>query len=281
MNSDFTWTLWDVSLCDEHEENKLKQIPSGRAHPTRRLLRKPAENEKARGYGDFVSRSSVLLLFSFCGLTAYPPVRVPQGKVAASPVTCAVMLMFSKVSRNTQWGHAVFWRLFSLLHMPYCNGSTCITFFPVVVLGISGAAFRCQLSWQLFRILLLFIVRCHSGMLWSVPYNSIYNNKNTCNRDSPGGDTTKLIAAWGNEDTVSYHGIDNVAQGQEYLFADVGDSGVAPLAEIMSDDTVSYFDVTAVCSVSWNVLRHSFRPGVAKSHVCRNNVLIKNQEVTK
>lgn len=61
----------------------------------------------------------------------------------------------------------------------------------------------------------------------------------------PGVLPTRLLAAWGDDEAISYH-YTNVAKGQVILFGGVENSNVDLLDEIASSPNVSVFDVTAV-----------------------------------
>ncbi|CAM9945358.1 unnamed protein product [Scytosiphon promiscuus] len=55
---------------------------------------------------------------------------------------------------------------------------------------------------------------------------------------------TQLISAWGDTDTISYHGT-NVAKRKAYIFGDADDTDAEqPLADVKAAETTSYFDVT-------------------------------------
>lgn len=64
-----------------------------------------------------------------------------------------------------------------------------------------------------------------------------------------GSDPTKVIAAWGDGDVITYHGLENVAQAQEYLFASAAEFNTDPLAKITNNSNISYVDVVAVSEV--------------------------------
>lgn len=60
---------------------------------------------------------------------------------------------------------------------------------------------------------------------------------------------TTLIAAWGNSETISYHGIQS-AKGAVVVFGGEDSSDVDPLRELKSNPGVSFFDVTTVTAVA-------------------------------
>ena len=59
---------------------------------------------------------------------------------------------------------------------------------------------------------------------------------------------TRILTAWGDQDTVTYHGA-NFAKGQVILFGGVENSDVNPVAELTSDPGVSFFDVRPVRAI--------------------------------
>lgn len=56
---------------------------------------------------------------------------------------------------------------------------------------------------------------------------------------------TRILTAWGDEESVSYHGA-NFAKGQVTMFGGVENANVDPILEITSDPGVGFFDVRAV-----------------------------------
>lgn len=60
-----------------------------------------------------------------------------------------------------------------------------------------------------------------------------------------GAASTRILTAWGDQDTISYHGAD-FAKGQVILFGGVENSDFDPIAEVTSAPGVSYFDLRAV-----------------------------------
>ncbi len=56
---------------------------------------------------------------------------------------------------------------------------------------------------------------------------------------------TRLIAAWGDSESMTYHGTD-VAKGEVIMFGGAENADVEPLGDVMSDPDVSFFDITAV-----------------------------------
>ena len=61
----------------------------------------------------------------------------------------------------------------------------------------------------------------------------------------PGIVPTRLIAAWGNQDSITYHASD-VGLAQVILFGDDAEASTDPLVEIKAAEDISYFDVGAV-----------------------------------
>lgn len=57
--------------------------------------------------------------------------------------------------------------------------------------------------------------------------------------------TTRILTAWGDQDTVTYHG-DNFAKGQVILYGGVENSNPDPIAGITSDPGIAFFDVNLV-----------------------------------
>ena len=60
-----------------------------------------------------------------------------------------------------------------------------------------------------------------------------------------GAVATRILTAWGDEDTISYHDA-NFAKGQVILYGGVENSDVNPISEIASKTGVSFVDVRAV-----------------------------------
>ena len=58
---------------------------------------------------------------------------------------------------------------------------------------------------------------------------------------------TRILTAWGDQDTVTYHGA-NFAKGQVIMYGAVENSNVDPIFKIASDPGVSSFDVRLVRS---------------------------------
>lgn len=56
---------------------------------------------------------------------------------------------------------------------------------------------------------------------------------------------TRILTAWGDQDTISYHAAD-FAKGQVILYGGTENSNSNPIFEVMSDPAVSFFDVRAV-----------------------------------
>eukprot|EP00752_Nemacystus_decipiens_P002628 g2460.t1 len=54
---------------------------------------------------------------------------------------------------------------------------------------------------------------------------------------------TRLIAAWGDSDSIEYHGTVNVAKGEIIMFGGAENANMEP--DVISDPEVSFFDVTA------------------------------------
>lgn len=65
--------------------------------------------------------------------------------------------------------------------------------------------------------------------------------------NTTGALATRIIAAWGDQDTISYHDA-NFAKGQVTLYGGVENSNLDPIVELTSDPGVSFFDVRAVRS---------------------------------
>ncbi|CAM9153832.1 unnamed protein product [Sphacelaria rigidula] len=59
-----------------------------------------------------------------------------------------------------------------------------------------------------------------------------------------GTNPTRLIAAWGSQDSVSYHGSD-VGQAQVILFAEDNEASTDQLVDVKAAEDISYFDVAA------------------------------------
>ncbi|CAM9395306.1 unnamed protein product [Sphacelaria rigidula] len=59
-----------------------------------------------------------------------------------------------------------------------------------------------------------------------------------------GTNPTRLIAAWGSQDSVSYHG-SNVGQAQVILFEEDNEASTDLLVDIKAADDISYFDIAA------------------------------------
>lgn len=59
-----------------------------------------------------------------------------------------------------------------------------------------------------------------------------------------GSPPTRLIAAWGDEESVEYHGTTNFAKGEVVVFGGAEHADVEP--DVASDPEVSFFDVTTV-----------------------------------
>lgn len=61
---------------------------------------------------------------------------------------------------------------------------------------------------------------------------------------------TRLIAAWGDSETIGYHASDFV-KGEAIMFGLVENSNADPLLEIVTSPEVSFFDVAAVSLISY------------------------------
>lgn len=71
---------------------------------------------------------------------------------------------------------------------------------------------------------------------------------NICTRgrnDDTGALATRILAAWGDQDTISYHDAD-FAKGQVILYGGMENSIFDPIVELTSDPGVLSFDVAAV-----------------------------------
>lgn len=66
-----------------------------------------------------------------------------------------------------------------------------------------------------------------------------------------GATPARIFSAWGDEDSVSYHG-SNVAQATVYLFSQQGASDPDPLVHLKANDQILAFDVVPV---SWSCSR--------------------------
>ena len=67
----------------------------------------------------------------------------------------------------------------------------------------------------------------------------------TKNNVYPGVSPTRLIAAWGDSATVSYHGT-QLAKAEVVVFGGEENSDTNPLLEVTSTPGVQFFDITAV-----------------------------------
>lgn len=56
---------------------------------------------------------------------------------------------------------------------------------------------------------------------------------------------TRVLAAWGDEESISYHGL-NFAKAEIIFFGGTENSNPDPVLELISSPTVASFDVTAV-----------------------------------
>lgn len=56
---------------------------------------------------------------------------------------------------------------------------------------------------------------------------------------------TRLIAAWGDSETISYHGA-RFGKAEVTMFGGQESSNIDPLLDLKSDPSVSFFDVTSV-----------------------------------
>lgn len=87
------------------------------------------------------------------------------------------------------------------------------------------------------------IISCSAVLVTECPYDDLAAVIYLLNL---GALPTRLLAAWGDEVTISYHGTSNVVQGQVTLFGGSENSNADPLVGILADAAVSYFDVTEV-----------------------------------
>lgn len=60
---------------------------------------------------------------------------------------------------------------------------------------------------------------------------------------------TRVIAAWGDEDAISFHGA-YFAKAEVILFSDAASTKIDPILEIAAGDTATFFDVVVVSSTS-------------------------------
>eukprot|EP00903_Cladosiphon_okamuranus_P014858 g13759.t1 len=60
---------------------------------------------------------------------------------------------------------------------------------------------------------------------------------------APGAQSTRLIAAWGESESMSYHGT-NSAKGEVIMFGGAENADAEPLADVVSNPEVSFFDVS-------------------------------------
>lgn len=60
-----------------------------------------------------------------------------------------------------------------------------------------------------------------------------------------GAQPTRLIAAWGESEFISYHDT-NLAKGEVVIFGGAENADAEPLSGVISNPEVSFFDVTAV-----------------------------------
>ena len=62
--------------------------------------------------------------------------------------------------------------------------------------------------------------------------------------------TTRLLAAWGDSETISYHGA-HIGKAEVVMFGGQEGSNVDPLLDLKSDPSVSFFDFTSVSHDEW------------------------------
>lgn len=67
----------------------------------------------------------------------------------------------------------------------------------------------------------------------------------SCRCSYEGALPTRLLAAWGDEDVISYHGFD-FAKGEVIVFGGMENSDPDPISDISSSPSVASFDVTSV-----------------------------------
>lgn len=77
---------------------------------------------------------------------------------------------------------------------------------------------------------------------------------------------TILIAAWGDSETVSYHGTHS-AKASVAVFGEQEGSYVDPLLDLKSNPDVSFFDVTTVSAVEASSM-HAHARAVETGSVC-------------
>lgn len=77
---------------------------------------------------------------------------------------------------------------------------------------------------------------------------------------STGAVPTRILTAWGDEDTITYHG-GNFAKGQVFLYGGAENSDYDPIAKVSSQAGISFFDVMAV-SQPWERALRLFYPQI-------------------